>query len=418
MILYIYPYERSEIMQIKKDILNMMSVIISIAAGAADIIINYKQPYIEMFLIGAFFITRYMSVFADTKMLKWCFRVAMLIAYFYLCIISRSVFASLLFFGVYTAFEFNEHRVFEILTQAFLPSLLYFLCRIFPNGMNIDEIINMFVILAVSIVYTLIYYVVTVIANMRVRMNSSFAAFALSELKQKNLNDRLAVQNSLIEHNTRLEERENISRDIHNSVGHTIMASIMAIEAADILCDVDSERVHDKIKVARSRMGESMESVRRAVRLLDDGLTMTCDDFKAMLTITADRFMTDTEIHLLHNFSEISGGLLDKRNCEFLDSVLLEALTNGIKHGDATLFSAVLENDSNHIRLTVSDNGCGFSGLSESQRQEKLENGFGLKKILSYCERHGGSASINGDNGFTLVVSLPTNTENGGQTNE
>lgn len=395
--------------------LDTFSVIISLIFGMADILFYCRIQYLSVFFLGVFLIFRYMSIFINRKPAKFLFRMAMLTAYFSLCIISGGVFAPLVFFGAYTVFVSKENKLFDFLLQAFVPTTVYCICNILNDGFNIGIFIGIVAVFMGSIIYSGIYYTVIVIFYMREKMEASLVAFALSELEQKNLNRELAVSKSLIEKNIRLEERENISRDIHNSVGHTIMASIMAIDAANMLCDVDIKLAHEKLEIARERMGESMENVRCAVRILDDGLTMTCDDFKAMLTITADRLMSDTDIHIYHNFADIKGTEFDKKICEFLNSVFLEALTNGIKHGGATFFSAFLETDLEHIRLTISDNGDGFECLSEYEQHKKLSNGFGLKKIRSYCEHHGGSMIVNGDNGFMISVSLPINIENGGQ---
>ena len=58
---------------------------------------------------------------------------------------------------------------------------------------------------------------------------------SISEMREKKLNRELAKANYLADKNARLTERENISRNIHNSVGHSITAAIMTLDAADML---------------------------------------------------------------------------------------------------------------------------------------------------------------------------------------
>ncbi|MBP3620780.1 MAG: hypothetical protein J6J16_03345, partial [Lachnospiraceae bacterium] len=57
----------------------------------------------------------------------------------------------------------------------------------------------------------------------------------IREMHEKRVNQQLVRQSYLAEKNARLLERENISRNIHNSVGHSITAAVMTLDAADML---------------------------------------------------------------------------------------------------------------------------------------------------------------------------------------
>ena len=92
---------------------------------------------------------------------------------------------------------------------------------------------------------------------------------AVNEMYEKKLNQELILKNYLADKNARLEERESISRTIHNSVGHSIMAAIMTLDAADMLFGTAPEKAHEKMNAANERIRSSLESIRHAVRLLD-----------------------------------------------------------------------------------------------------------------------------------------------------
>lgn len=70
-------------------------------------------------------------------------------------------------------------------------------------------------------------------------------------------------------------ERENISRNIHNSVGHSITAAIMTLDAADMLYDVNPYEARKRMNDANNRIRVSLESIRRALRVLDDEKLLT-----------------------------------------------------------------------------------------------------------------------------------------------
>lgn len=397
---------------------NILSTVLCLLSSAFALIFSHSNLNITILLIGLFFITKTSAGFANSRRSKQILTALTFGVYLCGCIFCNTFFMCFLFLGVYADLCIGKSPALDLATQTAVPPIVYILVQALYSNICADACIRALIIFSVSLIYSVIYYASTKFFIIKEQMNRSAANFAIAEVRQKNLNDEIAVQNTLIERNARLEERENISRDIHNSVGHTVMASIIALDAADMLCDVDIQKAHDKIKTARSRMSESMENVRTAVRLLDDGISISCEDFRSLLTITADRFVTDTDINIHHNFDEIEGTQFDKYCCEFINSVMLECLSNGIKHGHATLFTVIVEVDSANIRMTVSDNGTGFGDISDSEKHQRLTDGFGLKKIRSYCQRHGGKFYVNSDEGFTVSVSLPINTKNGGNYDE
>ena len=90
---------------------------------------------------------------------------------------------------------------------------------------------------------------------------------------------------------------------------------------------------------------------------------------------------------------------------EFLTGALKECFTNGVKHGQADLFTVGLYTDSNHVRLYVEDNGK--SDFNLENQKVKIDQGFGLKKIISYVRKWGGSAVFLNENGFRGEITLP-----------
>ena len=233
---------------------------------------------------------------------------------------------------------------------------------------------------------------------------------ALNEQKVKNLNREISLRYQMAERNARLEERENIARNIHNVVGHTITSALVSLQAYEVLKEADPDRAEGKLSATSARMHLALEEIRRAVRVLDaETEDISLQDFCSLLATEADKFSTDTEIKIVHNFAESHEKELrvEKRTCEFLHSVLTECLNNGIRHGDATAFFVHLAYDTAHIKLVVSDNGKGFTGLVDAEQKRRLENGFGLRKIKDYVLTHTGVFKADGEDGFRVQVELP-----------
>ena len=233
----------------------------------------------------------------------------------------------------------------------------------------------------------------------------------IGEMHERKINRELAQQSFSAERNARLLERENISRNIHNNVGHSITAAVMTLDAADMLFETKPEEARKRMNDANERIRGSLESIRSAVRALDDeGGEVSVSDLRRYLDNVADGFTMDTERHV-NMVYEISSGdaLLPKEHAEFLTGVLQECLTNGVKHGGADSYFVTLTSDTAHVRLAVSDNGKGE--YSEANADALIARGFGLRKIASYVRRCGGLVSFRNDDGFRTVVELPLSPE-------
>ena len=241
------------------------------------------------------------------------------------------------------------------------------------------------------------------------KLNLALTAAAVDALEQRNLREQIAKNQKVNENNARLEERERISRDIHNYVGHTLSAATVTLDAATVLVPNDQAKALEKIDVANSRVHEAISSVRSVVRTLDaEDDRIAVDDYLLSLEKRIEDFKMDTSYKVYHNFSQIqSKERIPIQIASFLTSSLSELLTNGVKHGQADLFVITFVLDGNHIRLKVQDNGTGWGKISLNEKKLRLNRGFGLRKMKDYVENSGGSFEIDSDDGFTVSLSLP-----------
>ena len=293
--------------------------------------------------------------------------------------------AVLLYFG-WTIFRNRDELSGQLLAETFLPALAV--------GLGVVALLSLKQVLG--------------LAERNHRMERErLRQSTVSEMHEKKLNRQLAQQSYLADKNARLTERENISRNIHNSVGHSITAAIMTLDAADMLYDTKPEEARKRMNDANERIRGSLESIRRAVRTLDqESADVPLTDLIAGMDSIIDEFVMDTERVCNRVYDTFPEGMqLPHEHLEFLTGVLQELLTNGVKHGQADTFLVTLSGDSAHIRLTVKDNG--HSDYGAENEKQRLAQGFGLKKIRSYAERCGGLAEFSNEDGFRSVVELP-----------
>jgi len=232
-------------------------------------------------------------------------------------------------------------------------------------------------------------------------------AYRLSEMHEVQKNKELMRQSFYVEKNARYLERENISRNIHNSVGHSITAAIMTLDAADLLFDKKPEEAHKRMNDATERIRGSLSAIRSAVRALDsEAEDVSVKDLICYFDNVLDAFLMDTDrsCDRVYEFYDEERSI-PREHAEFLTGALEELLTNGVKHGGAKHFVVRLSGDSSHLRLEVKDDG--ESDFSEETSRERIKNGFGLKKLTAYAERCGGKTEFGNENGFRSVIELP-----------
>lgn len=316
--------------------------------------------------------------------------------------------AFVLFFVFYPKYEPKGVRYGILSLQTLLPIGGALLCRVYGGTeKGVSQVL-------LVVIFTVLFAVVDLsVRSMQYKNKQLYHQMentALNEQKVKNLNREISLRSQVAERNARLEERENIARNIHNVVGHTITSALVSLQAYEVLKDADPDRAEGKLSATSERMHLALEEIRRAVRVLDaETEDISLQDFCSLLATEADKFSTDTEIKIVHNFAEGHEKELwvEKRTCEFLHSVLTECLNNGIRHGGATEFFVHLAYDTAHIKLVVSDNGKGFTGLTDAEWKRRLENGYGLRKIKEYVQTHAGTFKVEGEDGFRVQVELP-----------
>lgn len=259
--------------------------------------------------------------------------------------------------------------------RIFLPPLAYFAGWVLLGKEDFPwALCNVFFLIGITGAIYLAERAAAGVFLTKSRVSQAVSITAVSEMYEKKLNKELVIKNYLAEKNARLEERENISRNIHNSVGHSITAAYLALDAADMLFDMDPVRAREKMNAAKSRVHDSLDSIRRAVRVLDsENEFISMGDFVQELAGVCDNFAMDTRIRIYMDFADV--------------------------------FILFLTADSGHIRLEVSDNGS--SDFAEENQDRRIEDGFGLKKLYSYVKRCGGTVSFTNDNGFRTEITMP-----------
>lgn len=220
----------------------------------------------------------------------------------------------------------------------------------------------------------------------------------------KRLNEKLKLSNiKLHEYSQKIEElsiareRERVAQEIHDSLGHSLMALIMHLEFAEKTFTSNPEKAQKVIIKARNIAKTSTSKLREVVNVL-----------KEERNIESLRNSVDELIDKFSTLGNIKINLIMNEDLEFLNpgfklciyKTIRESLTNGIKHGKATLFKLKLFIEKNNLILIIKDNGVGC---------DKIIMSNGLKGIENRIKNLGGYVDFDSykNEGFSIKAKIP-----------
>ena len=322
--------------------------------------------------------------------------------------------------ALYSCYDFllDSGKKNILVNVFFVAGFAYWSRRLTPEKLGIGGYIAVAGLIVFAIVWSLAVYWLFKYFEMNSNLEKALKSSALDAMNERQLRMEIAESKNMAEENARLEERERISRDIHNAVGHTLSAATVTLDAAQMLIDTDTSKANQKIDQANERIHEAIGSVRSVVRTLDaEDDCVLVEDYVNSLKELIHNFTLDTEIKVHHNLDLVAAeekrrqqsgdpGKIHIARAAFISSSLSELLTNGVKHGGATVFVVLMTLDSTHIGIQVSDNGTGWGDISYEEKQVKLRNGFGLRKMSDYVKTNGGTFDVDGSEGFCVKMDM------------
>ena len=195
-----------------------------------------------------------------------------------------------------------------------------------------------------------------------------------------------------------LAERARLARDIHDGLGHQLTSLIVQLQALEMMLPGDPvqavQAVPDMLTVTRKAMAE----VRQAVETWrEDESGSGWVALQGLVSQFASYAPLTLEFQQAGELSDWPVAL----NVT-LYRILQEALTNILRHAQATAAWVQVQERDRQVILTVSDNGH----YTESM---PLKEGYGLKGIRERCQALGGVCRISQcqSHGLMLEVRLP-----------
>jgi signal transduction histidine kinase len=236
------------------------------------------------------------------------------------------------------------------------------------------------------------------------------------EALQAEVHERQRVENALRESqkalrtltlkivDTQENERRQIAKELHDSIGASLAAIKYAIEGRLMhMHDVPPEGTVSLEKVV-SHLSDTIMEVRRISASLRPSML---DDLGLLATI--DWFCRSSgEMHpdiAIQTHFEAAEADIPEPAKIVIYRVLQEALNNALRHSGADNVQVHLTANTEDIRLCAEDDGCGFR-LQDRESQDDAMSGYGLAGMRDRAAMAGGRLTIDSTPGAGTTVCL------------
>ncbi len=217
-----------------------------------------------------------------------------------------------------------------------------------------------------------------------------------AQLYRELLNAHKKLQNysDKIRQLTLIEERNRITKDLHDTLGHNITGLIMQLEMASSLINEDLDTSKQLIEASKENARNNLKQVRTILSALrEDTPYDTIDSIKDLVSDFSKKTGIDIQFHV--------GGTIIKLSPDgyiILYRIIQEAMTNAVRHGQASKIDIHILFRDSEIQFKVEDNGIGCDIIIE---------GFGLKGMKDRVSQLGGTISYHSTHGFIINGSIP-----------
>ncbi|MBU5266666.1 sensor histidine kinase [Virgibacillus proomii] len=251
----------------------------------------------------------------------------------------------------------------------------------------------LFITLLLPIMYHMIImehvYIIYIIPFMIVILASPFGIRSVN--KNMQLEKELDEANAKIEELIKREERTRIAQDLHDTLGHTLSLLTLKSQLVERLITKDAERAKKEVKEIETTSRAALDQVRE---LVTDMKAQTLKEELIQVEQLLDT--ANIDIHMqFHDNIRFHSAVTE----HMLSLCLKEAVTNIVKHSQASKCWLELKENDRMILLCVKDNGVGMS----TQGVE----GYGLQGIKERLALLGGTLSLITNSGTTLEMTVP-----------
>lgn len=252
-------------------------------------------------------------------------------------------------------------------------------------------------ILAIAVNYFLSFMVIYIMRSLfieKARANKLSDEFKIANGKLKEYSEK-------IEELTIAEERTRIAQELHDSMGHSLIALNMNLEFAEQVIDSRPEKAKEAIVKSHSISKDCIGKLREVVTVLKDDTTI--DSLRDQVLQLFHDFTDNDMYHFYFHMSEdVENEPQNIKSCIYM--LIMESITNGMKHGKADSFHIDIKKERD-ILVRIQNNGLGCGDIIKSNGLKGMEKRVSdLNGIIRFY--------TDADPGFVVEASIPSGGNN------
>jgi len=190
-----------------------------------------------------------------------------------------------------------------------------------------------------------------------------------------------------------IDDRQRIARDLHDTVIQDIFAAGMGLQA--LQRQMPEESMRDHLGTSIAHLDSVITRLRKVIFNLSRGDETEPIEAAARRVVLESVNGSGIDVDITINAVD---GPLPARTQEHVLATLQEALSNAVRHAEASEVEIVIDAASDVLRLCVADNGIGMPDAAATRP------GFGLTNMLNRAQVLGGSCDITPRNHGGTVV--------------
>ncbi|MEH6889089.1 sensor histidine kinase [Bacillus sp. JJ864] len=209
--------------------------------------------------------------------------------------------------------------------------------------------------------------------------------------------EQLQLYAKEVEELTAVKERNDIAREIHDTVGHNMTALLVQLQLAEELWKQKSDQTETILRTCHELAKKSLQEVRASVRTLKE--EENAGDLVGNVRRMLGEFSKATNVRTIFKLSGDPTVIPLSLHPTIL-RIMQESLTNAKRHGKATTCEMKLSCLEGKVHISISDDGAGVN---------EVNPGFGLMNMKERVEERGGMIRFESekDKGFQLNVEFP-----------
>ncbi|WP_394556265.1 sensor histidine kinase [Priestia aryabhattai] len=193
---------------------------------------------------------------------------------------------------------------------------------------------------------------------------------------------------------SKLEERNRLSQEIHDKIGHSMTGALIQMEAAKHVMKQDEEKALSLLQNAITISKEGIEEIRLTLKSIKppaeqigiSRLKLFIGEFEAKHSIA---------MPLVYKGNL---DLITPLQWKIIHENITEAITNALKYAEATMISIELHVLNKMVKVEVKDNGKGA---------HLFQKGLGIAGMEERAASINGTVIVDGTNGFSVTTLLP-----------